>query len=247
MITAVAVVALVAAGGTGASAAESQNDLKSNLTTLSKAVPGSTEQQMLTALTAQSKRTGEPVESIAARAVQESIAATNDARAIDRASGVAAPYSSGGSTRKVSLGRANNVGDVFYSSNSTFGVQHGHNGIYNTRDYYVEAVGIGQRTRVTSANSVTAPAPAYKYFVGYNAPSGNKNAAGSFARSKVGTGYNIVFWDNKKVNDYVYNCSQLVWAAWKSRGIDLDANGGSGVYPADIANSSWTKWYQTKY
>ena len=41
------------------------------------------------------------------------------------------------------------------------------------------------------------------------------------------------------------NCSQTVWAAYKSAtGIDLDSNGRHGVYPSDILNSRYTVTYQ---
>lgn len=41
------------------------------------------------------------------------------------------------------------------------------------------------------------------------------------------------------------NCSQLVWVAYmEAAGIDLDSNGGPGVYPYDIRDSSYTVTYQ---
>lgn len=156
--------------------------------------------------------------------------------------------SSGGNQRKVALGTARYIGDVFYSSNSTAGVQHGHNGIYVTSTSYVEAAGIGKVVVKLNALAANAPAPAYKYYVGWNKQSPNKIKAANFALSKLGKRYNVAFFNNKFINSDTYNCSQLVWAAYKSTdpNVDLDANGGPGVYPADIANSHWTTWYETK-
>jgi hypothetical protein len=42
------------------------------------------------------------------------------------------------------------------------------------------------------------------------------------------------------------NCSSLVWRAYKHVNIDLDSNGGPGVYPADIRNSRFTSTYERK-
>ncbi len=77
--------------------------------------------------------------------------------------------------------------------------------------------------------------------------------------SKLNKPYDYDFLDNKsdyyrvRVGDhnnpqYVYypesdafNCSELVWKSYKkSSGIDLDSNGGLGVYPNDIKNSNMT-------
>ncbi len=46
-----------------------------------------------------------------------------------------------------------------------------------------------------------------------------------------------------------YNCSQLVWAAYKSTdpNVDLDSDGGPGVYPTDIKKSHWVHHYETRW
>ncbi|MBM7051690.1 YiiX/YebB-like N1pC/P60 family cysteine hydrolase [Rothia sp. ZJ1223] len=84
--------------------------------------------------------------------------------------------------------------------------------------------------------------------MGWDKQSPNKIKAANFALQQVGKPYNGVFFNNKKINASKYNCSQLVWAAYKSNdpNVDLDANGGPGVYPSDIANSSWTTWYEIR-
>ena len=154
--------------------------------------------------------------------------------------------SSDGDGHKVAMGRARYRGDVFYSSNSTLGYEHGHNGIYVSKDEYIEAT-TPEVHRVDS-ESEDAPAPAHKYYVGDDADSSEKDKAAAFAEEQVGKGYNWIFFVNKSVNSDNYNCSQLLWASYKSAdsNIDLDADGGSGVYPKDIADSPMTHEYETK-
>ena len=63
--------------------------------------------------------------------------------------------------------------------------------------------------------------------------------------AKDTTGY---FFANKSVHSDNYNCSQLVWASYKNAdsNIDLDADGGPGVYPKDIADSPMAYEYETR-
>lgn len=159
-----------------------------------------------------------------------------------------ANLNSGGGARKVAMNASRYIGDVFYSSNSTAGIQHGHNGIYYRTTHYVEATGFKEGITKVYAGAPVAPAPAYKYYVGWNRQSPNKIKAANFALAQVGKGYNGAFFNNKKIVSNTYNCSQLVWAAYKSTdpNVDLDSNGGPGVYPADIAKSHWTTWYETR-
>lgn len=86
-------------------------------------------------------------------------------------------------------------------------------------------------------------------------------AAAEWPKKNVpaGTPYDYDFYSNKKDYELIdigtddlhewievsesisYNCSELVWKAFKKgAGVDLDANGGYGVYPNDILNSSLT-------
>ena len=154
--------------------------------------------------------------------------------------------SSDGDGHKVAMGQARYRGDVFYSSNSTIGYEHGHNGIYVSENEYVEAT--TPNVRRVKSDSEDAPAPAHKYYVGDDADSSEKDKAAAFAEEQVGKGYNWVFFANKSVNSDNYNCSQLVWASYKSAdsNIDLDADGGPGVYPKDIADSPMAHEYETR-
>lgn len=60
--------------------------------------------------------------------------------------------------------------------------------------------------------------------------------------------YNDAFWANKSCETTDnYNCSQLVWCAYNAiTTINLDYNGGFGVYPNDITSSN-NLTYATTY
>lgn len=149
--------------------------------------------------------------------------------------------------KNISAGKAERVGDIFYSSNSTIGIPHGHTAIYVSHDTYVEAT--TPYVRLVQANMKEAPRPVYKYYVGWAWQSPNKYKAANFAKSKIGKSYNYFFWNNKTVHANSYNCSQLVWAAYKSTdpNVDLDSDGGPGVYPTDIKKSHWVHHYETRW
>lgn len=149
--------------------------------------------------------------------------------------------------KNISAGKAERVGDIFYSSNSTIGIPHGHTAIYVSHYTYVEAT--TPYVRLVQANMKEAPRPVYKYYVGWSWQSPNKHKAANFARSKIWKSYNYFFWNNKTVHANSYNCSQLVWAAYKSTdpNVDLDSDGGPGVYPTDIQKSHWVHHYETRW
>lgn len=57
----------------------------------------------------------------------------------------------------------------------------------------------------------------------------------NYANSQVGKPYNLNFLDKYRTDRFY--CSQLVWHAWMSQGVDCDSNDGDAVLPSDIANS----------
>lgn len=147
-------------------------------------------------------------------------------------------------TSGTKLGTAQRKGDIFTAPATTLWIQHGHTGIYYTTATIIEAPGIGQVVKKTAASSIYVDSGAHKLYV--TTTQAKRNAAADWAASKLGYGYNLFFADNKHVEDDVYNCSQLVWAAYKKKaGLDIDANGGASVYPVDIRNSSLTTSYKT--
>ncbi len=143
-------------------------------------------------------------------------------------------HSGGGGT--VNLGTARHVGDVFYSPSIT-----GHNGIWYSVGYVVEA-NPSSGVRAYPSRSRQMNKGTQKMYV--RATQSTRNAAGAWAHGRVGSGYNYAFFNNKKYNA-PYNCSQLVWAAYHRKGIDLDSNGGWGVYPRNIRDDSQTVTYAT--
>lgn len=140
------------------------------------------------------------------------------------------------------IGTARNRGDVFYTPSSTFGVNHGHSGIYSYEAKIVEATpsaGVAERSHTL----IKVSAGARKQYV--STSQANRDKAADRARTYRGRGYDYNFAFNKTANGPM-NCSQVVWAAYKTAtGIDLDSNGGHGVYPSDILNSKYTVTYQT--
>lgn len=136
-------------------------------------------------------------------------------------------------------------GDIFYNPAPTVGIKHGHVGIYSSQIRIVEAPGIKQRSRETGIRSVSVYKTSQLMYVKIG--ESRRKAAGRYAKNKLlNKPYNIYFATNKKPYGKKMNCSQLVWAAYKnSVKVDLDGNGGPGVYPKDIVKSSMTKTWRT--
>jgi hypothetical protein len=57
-----------------------------------------------------------------------------------------------------------------------------------------------------------------------------------YAIAHIGTPYDYSFFGGKDTEDKMY-CSELVWRAYLSQGIDLDSNGGPWVWPGEIVRS----------
>ena len=152
--------------------------------------------------------------------------------------------SSGEAKRNIKVGSARNKGDVVYTPAKTAGYNHGHSGIYYSKTVLVEAPGLGKKSKATGQGSFLVAKGAHKQYV--KTTSANRNRAANKAyNSYRGKSYNSNFANNKKTNSAKMNCSQLVWAAYKSTsGIDLDGNGGPGVYPGNIRDSSRTVTYK---
>ena len=153
--------------------------------------------------------------------------------------------SSNPSCGQVEIGAANFKGDIFYSAASTYGVSHGHTGIYSEKNYITEARGSGQ-------NSGEFAVAGRKYckniekMVVNTATVNQQNQAADYASQYLtGKPYNSNFAWNKGGDIDTLNCSELVYKAYKrSINYDLDDDGGLGVYPADIKNDSETTTYQ---
>lgn len=147
--------------------------------------------------------------------------------------------------RKVTVGNARNKGDIFHSVASTVMVEHNHVGIYASTSTIVEAPGPNRVSWSRTAAEHRVCGPVYKMSV--NTVQGNRNNAANYAFTNLrGRPYDASYANNKLNSDANLNSSELVWKAYQRRGnIDLDANGGPGVYPDDIKNDGSTMVYQT--
>lgn len=141
----------------------------------------------------------------------------------------------------IPVGTALHRGDVFYTPSKTSGINHGHSGIYSYTNYIVEstpATGVTERP----ASQVKVASGSVKQHVATS--TANRNKAADRARTYVGRGYNYDFAFNRTASGRM-NCSQTVWAAYMTAtGIDLDSDGGHGVYPSDIRDSKYTVTYK---
>ncbi|EPH96833.1 hypothetical protein D920_01998 [Enterococcus faecalis 13-SD-W-01] len=142
------------------------------------------------------------------------------------------------------VGTANNKGDVFYSIAWT-GINHGHSGIFYTRTSVIHAPGPGRNSRLENSSNPMGVRGGIQ-IQSVNTTQTNRNRAADFAYSHLrNRPYDIMFASNKTTMARL-NCSSLVWNAYmrSSAKIDLDRNGGPGVYPADIRDSPRTTTYR---
>lgn len=144
------------------------------------------------------------------------------------------------------LGPAKYNGDVFYEPASTFSIEYGHVGIYWTADTIVESLpSTGVRSISRNSKSVESGSKIFT-FSGVNADV--QNVASNWAYGRIGDPYSYNFATNRLTDSYgAKNCSKLVWAAYKeTAGLDIDKDGGLGVYPKDILYDSRASVY-TEY
>ena len=140
------------------------------------------------------------------------------------------------------------VSDVLWTDNPI--TPWNHVGIYTKTNQITEALAKGVCQRNTGMQNEYA-LKVYKVVTKNNGSnrysSENRTKVSNYAVAQVGKGYDVNFADNKqntKKSNKKYNCSELVWKAWRynngSVNVDLDSNGGKGVYPDNIANSKRT-------
>lgn len=225
-------VATAALGLALAPPAHAQQNLLDGLLALN---PGMSRADLSRSVDVAAGASGESREVVMKKAIAE-------ARESARRAGVA-PMSGGGGT--VNLGSATAVGDVFVSPSSTLFIEHGHTGIYRQTGSMVEAPGPGLKSRATTTANYKVGKGAVKQHVGVS--QAKRNAAAGYAFDSLrGKDYNSNFAFNRDAYGSKMNCSQLVWAAYTIKAaIDIDSNGGFGVYPYNIKDSGWTTTYQT--
>ncbi|WP_434450026.1 hypothetical protein [Lentzea sp. E54] len=147
-------------------------------------------------------------------------------------------------TKKVKVGNSRYKGDIFHSYAKTV-VRHNHVGIFYTTKTVVEAPGPKSKSQARTAATLNKCGPVYKMYV--KAKQTTRNKAANLAYNDLrGRFYDLDFNKNKVNGSIFLNCSELVWRAYKTAGIELDANGGTGVYPDDIKNDGSTVIYSTR-
>lgn len=146
----------------------------------------------------------------------------------------------GGSGGTVSVGNSS-TGNFFYTGSYTAYLNHGHVGMYYSSSQIVESVPrSGVRTISTKSRLVDKGDAVVK---SVKTTSLNKSKAAGWVKSRVGKdGYSYNFATNRYTSHYGdKNCSKLIWSAYKlNGGLDLDKNGGAGVYPRDVRDAKQT-------
>lgn len=154
--------------------------------------------------------------------------------------------SSGDKGKKTRNIPESSIGDIIWTNNPA--TPWNHVGLYRKTDNIIEALGSGVKTRNTGKQQ-EYPFEVYKVMKADNSGRyalSNRKAVASWAYKQLNKKYDLCFDDNKEnttESNRLFNCSELVWKAWRYNGKvspDLDSNGGLGVYPNNIKNSSRT-------
>lgn len=151
---------------------------------------------------------------------------------------------------KTPLVIAQRKGDMFYYPSETYGFNHAHIAIYRWRGSVVEAANASLGVRkitVADRNRKTQGVPKGQTYIlaAYTSTFTQREAAASYANAQVGQDYRSPYSPNRKMSA-PYNCSQLVWAAYRSAANwDLDVDGGYWVLPRNIIeNQSKIGYYK---
>ncbi|MCE5173153.1 hypothetical protein LQV63_28220 [Paenibacillus profundus] len=131
-------------------------------------------------------------------------------------------------------------GDVFFETASTAGIPHGHVGIYYTPDYIVESVPSTGVRKVKLIDKRVDKGSKIITLKKEHASTTARAQAADWANGRLGEDYSYNFATNRLTScTGDKNCSKLVWCAFKEKAnIDIDLDGGLGVYPVDIRDSS---------
>lgn len=138
------------------------------------------------------------------------------------------------------------IADIIWTNNPV--TPWNHVGLYRKSTQIIEAIGKGVKTRNVGVQQ-EYPFKIYKVMKKDNSgrySKNNRKAVAAWAYAQLGKPYDVDFSDNKRNNagqNWSFNCSELVWKAWRFNGKvnpDLDSNGGLGVYPNNIKNSNRT-------
>lgn len=145
------------------------------------------------------------------------------------------------------LGNSRYRGDIFWSAAATYGISHGHIGIFYQTNVVIEARGSGTVSATFNVSGRSYCKNIEKMDVATSI-STQKKAADYAYNHLRGKPYDPTFWSNKNAGIDDLNCSELVWKAYRfPSGVKIDLDGGwnLGVYPNDIKKSDNTRTYQT--
>ena len=161
---------------------------------------------------------------------------TEKAKLSNKKSGISTFGDTGGT---VSVG-SSTKGNFYYTPSQTAYLDHGHVGMYYTSTTIVESVpSSGVRQISTTARKVDSSGAVVK---SVSTSTTNRNNAANWAYSQIGQSYSYNFATNRATgHDGAKNCSKLIWSAYKLHGnLDLDDDGGLGVYPRDVRDAPQT-------
>ncbi|MDO4822156.1 MAG: YiiX/YebB-like N1pC/P60 family cysteine hydrolase [Rothia sp. (in: high G+C Gram-positive bacteria)] len=237
-LTTLAVLTLLVSSGTTVASGQS---IYEELATYN---PGSTAEDMRLAVEDIAQRTGKSSEQVAQENLEVAKASAEKAEENGYRGDTVFRSAKEG---LVYVGKAENIGDFFIApSNITRipGVNHGHNALYVDTDILVEAPGLNRLSREVKVDDYKLPSGIEKYRV--NTSQENRDAAARHAKENfIDKPYDIGFLNNKENGRQHLNCSELVWAAYfETSGIDLDSDGGTGVYPYDFQSSEHVTLYE---
>lgn len=150
----------------------------------------------------------------------------------------------GGSQGDQRLVRARQVGDAYYTPSRTGVVDHGHVGLYTAVDQITE-ITAGRRVYTIPYHGRWVQRRSVLFEV--RASAAERADAAAWALSRVGVDpYSYNFATNRLTGHVgAKNCSKLVWSAYRATaGLDLDVNGGLGVYPRDVRDATRSATYR---
>lgn len=137
-------------------------------------------------------------------------------------------------------------GDIVYEAKGGFGIT-GHiaivEGIYtcNSRQYIrvIEAISSGVKRGILDDTRVDDKG--VKVLRVKSASTAQKKAAVAFCVGELGSSYNLDFAKDTSASETDWYCSELVWAAYKKQGINIETTGWlnePGITPRDIYRSN---------
>lgn len=168
-----------------------------------------------------------------------------------------------GKQKMITLPKGNHQGDVYYTP-AGIGVidVHGHVGLYSDEDRIIESGKLERRgVYETKRSKMRVQKKGTRRMYLKLGPRGPRHAAAAHEAllrgkiwAKAKRPYNNNFLDNKHEHgnapNYAFNCSQLVWGAFKPHAdLDVDPKNfprvvtDSATFPREIRNHTWMQHY----